>query len=213
MNLLSSLVPVKHYCRLFKAFQSRPLQWDCSMIVDSKSRGGEIKCSLLITEDWWCKKSIFNFNPFHTSLAPGFPGGGGVGNSRKRCANLLFSRIVAENCTKTRLHSSRMHTACLLTISPSMHCAGGLPVPRGCLLLGGLLGSLPKGGVCPGGECLPRGLSTGGVLCDRSHHTFDVTCMLRHHQLRPTNSAAAYILLVGHVTCKACWDTTPPPPP
>ena len=40
----------------------------------------------------------------------------------------------------TRLHSSRMHTACLLTVSSSMHCAGGVgvSVPGGgqCLLLG-----------------------------------------------------------------------------
>ena len=43
-----------------------------------------------------------------------------------------------------------------------------------------------------------------GVPCDLCHHAFDVTCMLPPHQLRPTNSAAAYILLVGHVTCKAC---------
>ena len=46
----------------------------------------------------------------------------------------------------------------------------------------------------------------GGVWpCDLSHHAFDVTCMLPPHQLRPTNSAAPYIVLVGHVTC------TPPP--
>ena len=69
------------------------------------------------------------------------------------------------------------------------------------------------------GVCLARGVSTqggvvcpGGVPCDLSHHAFDVTCMLPPHQLRPTNSAAAYILLVGHETCKACWDTTSPPP-
>ena len=42
--------------------------------------------------------------------------------------------------------------------------------------------------------------------CDLSHHAFDVTCMLPPHQLRPTNSAAPYIVLVGHVT------HTPPPP-
>ena len=36
--------------------------------------------------------------------------------------------------------------------------------------------------------------------CDLSHHAFDVTCMLPPHQLRPTNSAAPYIVLVGHVT-------------
>ena len=49
-----------------------------------------------------------------------------------------------------------------------------------------------------------------GVPRDLPHHVFDVTYMLPPHQLRPTNSAAAYILLVGHVTCKACWDTPPP---
>ena len=55
------------------------------------------------------------------------------------------------------------------------------------------------GSVCLG-VCVP---------CDLSHHAFDVTCMLLPHQLRPNNGAAAYILLVGHVTCKACWDTPP----
>ena len=36
----------------------------------------------------------------------------------------------------------------------------------------------------------------GDVPCDLSHHAFDVTCMLSPHQLRPTNSTAAYIVLV-----------------
>ena len=36
----------------------------------------------------------------------------------------------------TRLHSSRIHTTHLLTVSSSMHCAGGCLVPGGCLLLG-----------------------------------------------------------------------------
>ena len=68
-------------------------------------------------------------------------------------------------------------------------------------------------GGCLPGRCLPGGGSAReGVPCDLSHHAFDVTCMLPPHQLRPTNSAAAYILPVGHLTCKACWDTTPPPP-
>ena len=52
----------------------------------------------------------------------------------------------------------------------------------------------------------------GGVPCDLSHHAFDVTCMLSCHQLRLITSAAAYIVF-GHVTCGACWDTSPPPPP
>ena len=61
--------------------------------------------------------------------------------------NLEIDRTGNENSwlgfhTITRLHSSRMHTTCLLTISPSMHCtggawsqggsaAGGVPGPRG----------------------------------------------------------------------------------
>ena len=63
-----------------------------------------------------------------------------------------------ENTSKTRLHSSRMHTARLLTVSPSMHCSGG----RGCLLGGGAWswGDLLVGGVCSRG-CLLRG---GGCL-------------------------------------------------
>ena len=63
-------------------------------------------------------------------------------------------------------------------------------------------------GVPAWGVCLPR----GRVPCYLSHHAFDVTCMLPPHQLRPSNSAVAYKLLVGHVTCKACWDTPSPSP-
>ena len=37
----------------------------------------------------------------------------------------------------TRMHSSRMHTANLLPISPSMHCLGGGAGTRGCTLSGG----------------------------------------------------------------------------
>ena len=112
------------------------------------------------------------------------------------------TRLAAMTKFLTRLHSSRMHTARLLTVSPSMHCSRG-----GCLVLGGAWSRgrvSARRGICPGG-CLPRGLPY-----DLSHHAFDVTCMLPLHQLRPTNSAAAYIVLVGHVTCKACLDTHPP---
>ena len=60
--------------------------------------------------------------------------------------------------TKTRLHSSRMRTARLLPVSPSMHCAA-----RGCVLLGG--GCLLPGRGClrPGGRLLPRGVSQHAV--------------------------------------------------
>ena len=52
-------------------------------------------------------------------------------------------------------------------------------------------------------------VSAEGMPCDLSHHALDVTCMLPPHQLRPSNSGAAYILLVDHVTCKVCCDTHP----
>ena len=68
---------------------------------------------------------------------------------------------------KTRLHSSRMCTAHLLPISPSMHCAGG-SAPGGCLLLGGVCSqemSAPGGCLLPGDVC-----SWGGV----SAPTFDM---------------------------------------
>ena len=54
----------------------------------------------------------------------------------------------------TRLHSSRMHTARLLTVSPSMHCAGGVSA------LGGVPG---LGDVCSGGCLVQGGSALGGV--------------------------------------------------
>ena len=44
----------------------------------------------------------------------------------------------------------------------------------------------------------------GSLPCDLSHNAFDVICMLSLHQLRLITSAAAYIVLLGHVTCDAC---------
>ena len=61
---------------------------------------------------------------------------------------------------KTRLHSSRMHTARSLTVSPSMHCAGGVclvwgvPGPEGGAWSGGAWSRGvpgPGGGVWSGG--------------------------------------------------------------
>ena len=60
-------------------------------------------------------------------------------------ASMLSSRV---QLIVTRLHSSRMHTARLLTVSPSMHCS------EGCLLR--------RGGVCSGG-CLLGGYLVWGV--------------------------------------------------
>ena len=91
------------------------------------------------------------------------------------------------------MHSSRMRTASSLTIYGRGVSAWGVSAQRGLLA---------------------RGVSAqgGAYPCDLSHHAFDVTYTLPPHQLRHINSAPAYILLPGHVTCKACWDTTPLPP-
>ena len=114
----------------------------------------------------------------------------------------------------TRMHSSRMRTA------RSLPCGGGEPLSRG---------------ICQG-DCPPCGLTdacenitlhqtsfTGGnkIYANRInkvmpswvpyYYSLLATCMLPPHQLRHINSALAYILLPGHVTCKACWDTTAPP--
>ena len=99
------------------------------------------------------------------------------------------------------MRSSRMRTARTATTG------GGLP--RGVSAQGGGGGLCPEGGVCPGGSLpggavgglypggvCPGGLPRRGVPCDLSHHAFDVTCMLPPPQLRPTNSAAAYIVVV-----------------
>ena len=84
---------------------------------------------------------------------------------------------------------------------------GGL-CPGGSLFRGGSLsrsGSL-SGGSLSRGWSLSRGvsvwgyLSGGGVPCDVYHNAFYVTCLLSLHQLRFNTNAAAYIVLLSHVT-------------
>ena len=112
-----------------------------------------------------------------------------------------------------------VHTPAYVPPSGGFSIWGGSPSIRGVLHPGGspsggfsIQGGSPSGGfsIWEGGWGSPS-RREGGLPCDLSHHAFDVTCMLLPHQLRPTNSAAAYIVLVGHVTCKASWDTTPLP--
>ena len=55
-----------------------------------------------------------------------------------------------EDLHLTRMHSSRMRTACLLPISPSMHCSQG---------------GLPAGGVPAREWYLPRGVPAWGCTC------------------------------------------------
>ena len=74
---------------------------------------------------------------------------------------------LAEVIQQTRLHSSRMHTARLLTVSPSMHCAGGSPCQGGLLGVEGGVGGGPpcQGGLLARGVCLARGMSPCQGVC------------------------------------------------
>ena len=77
--------------------------------------------------------------------------------------SLSFIKLEADAETRnlrfmlTRMHSSRMRTARLLPVSPSMHCSGrGYLVPRGCTCPGGCTWSqgIPGPGGVPGpGGC------------------------------------------------------------
>ena len=145
---------------------------------------------------WYLSGSVYCFDDNCWSLAFGVPAALMV-----VAVSESITKFRDSNYFKTRMHSSRMRSARSLT-------RGGVPA-RGVYLPGGVpaRGEVPaQGGVPAQGVYLP-----GGVPCDLSHHAFDVTCMLPPHQLRPINSAAANILLVDQVTCKACWDTTSPP--
>ena len=100
------------------------------------------------------------------------------------CNKILILKI---RLKKTSMHSSRMRTARLLPVSPSMHCAGGVSTPGDaapgggllpgqCLVLGGGMSASGPGGclpLVPGGVCLwsqgvgclplaPRGVSASG---------------------------------------------------
>ena len=93
----------------------------------------------------------------------------------------------------TRMHSSRMRTPSTVTMGGVLHPRGGSP-SWGVSIRGGfsIQGGSPLGGSPSGGVSI----QWGGVPCDLSHLAFDVTCMLSPHQLRLTNSAAAYIVVV-----------------
>ena len=88
-------------------------------------------------------------------------------------ATLGLFNFTSKNCKLKRMHSSRMRTACLLPVSPSMQC-----VP---------------GGAAPGGFCSWRGVSAptegGGVSQDATGktpvHTILDTCFWKYY-LAPT---------------------------
>ena len=80
----------------------------------------------------------------------------------------LSAPPIGEYISHTRMHSSRMRTARLLPVSPSMHCSGGYLVPGGVPAQGDLPGpggcTRSRGGVpaqgctCLGGVPGPRGM-------------------------------------------------------
>ena len=59
------------------------------------------------------------------------------------------------------MHSSRMHTTCLLPVFPNMHCSQG----GGWCVLWGVCAPVGvcSGGVCSGGVCSRRVSAPGGV--------------------------------------------------
>ena len=63
----------------------------------------------------------------------------------------LYRWLVTLTSTTTRLHSSRMHTARVMTISPSMLCGRGVPAPRGRACSWGVPA---PGRILLGGGCL-----------------------------------------------------------
>ena len=65
----------------------------------------------------------------------------------------------------TRLHASRMHTTYLLTVSPSMHCAGGVCFWGGLGVVSAPGGLSALGGVCSEGVCFWRGECGGIPAC------------------------------------------------
>ena len=74
-----------------------------------------------------------------------------------------YMEFVSVNSSETRMHSSRMRTARLLPVSPSMHCSQGVylvlggrgvPGPRGC--------TCPVGGTWSGGVYLVQGVYLPG---------------------------------------------------
>ena len=74
----------------------------------------------------------------------------------------------------TRLHSSRMHTARLFTVSHSMHCAGSVPGPGGVCFRGDAWswggGPLEEEAVSAPGGCLLQWYGIpGGHPCEQNH--------------------------------------------
>ena len=109
----------------------------------------------------------------------------------------------------TRLHSSRMHTTRSLTVSPSMHCSGGVcswrvgvPGPGGCLDPRGMPG--PHGGAWSPGVPGPRGVpGLGGGL---SQHALRQNPPVNRMTDRCKNITLPQTSFAGGNRRKSCFD-------
>ena len=106
------------------------------------------------------------------------------------------------------MHSSRMHTARLLAVSPSMDCS------RGSASVHAGIHPPEYGPGDPSGvglETLPPGvgLETPLPRCGPGDHPWpnQSTCALGVGLEIPLETCKA----CWDTTCKACWDTSPPP--
>ena len=96
---------------------------------------------------------------------------------------VLVSVPTSVNTPLTRMHSSRMHAARLLPISPSMHCSGG----RGCTCLGvgrcTCLGCICWGCTCLGGVSAQGGVPAGGCTCQAGVYLPRGVCLPRGREV------------------------------
>ena len=86
-------------------------------------------------------------------------------NKTKFCVLWRYGQFTrTRNTLQTRMHSSRMRTARLLPVSPSMHCSWVVYLPGGCTWWE----CVPAGGVyLSGGVYLPGGVHTQEVYLPR----------------------------------------------
>ena len=102
------------------------------------------------------------------------------------CQCTLPAKCLLCSYWQTRMHSSRMRTACVLPVSPSMHCPpGGVPARGGFTCQGvSCQGGVPpgRGRTCPWGGCtcegvyLWGGVPVRGCTCEGVYLPWGCTC-------------------------------------
>ena len=122
--------------------------------------------------------------------------------------------IISEYTLWTSMHSSRMRTARLLPVSPSMHCSRGVSAPGGGHVCWGYVCSeggvsACRGGICSHGGVCPRvSLLLGGGALPR-HPPVDTILDTRFwkYYLAPTSLRAVININTpcGHLPiCSVC---------